>query len=134
MADLGQVFTKSNVAQYMVSLFDLSKQAMIMEPCFGAGVFLEALAANGYTNVTACEIDHELFETTKSKFSQYQLHNADFLKFDASDRYDGIIMNPPYIRQEKIDDLGIYGITKECLRSNPIFLNSQAHPISICIL
>lgn len=92
-----------------------------MEPCFGAGVFLDALTANGYTNVTACEIDSELFETAKSKYSQYQLYNADFLKFDASNRYDGIIMNPPYIRQEKIDNLGTYGITKERLRSNPIF-------------
>ena len=39
MADLGQVFTKGNVARYMVSLFDLPKQAAIMDPCFGAGSF-----------------------------------------------------------------------------------------------
>lgn len=39
MADLGQVFTKGNVARYMVSLFDLPKQAAIMDPCYGAGSF-----------------------------------------------------------------------------------------------
>ena len=43
MADLGQVFTKGNVAQYMVSLFDLAKEAKIMDPCYGAGSFLDAL-------------------------------------------------------------------------------------------
>ena len=45
MSDLGQVFTKGNVAQYMVSLFDLSKEAEIMDPCYGAGSFLDALAS-----------------------------------------------------------------------------------------
>ena len=43
MAELGQVFTKGNVAHYMVSLFDLPQYANIMEPCFGTGSFLDAL-------------------------------------------------------------------------------------------
>lgn len=121
MADLGQIFTKGNVARYMVSLFDLFKHATIMDPCYGAGTFLDALVSYNFTNVTACEIDTELFETTKSKYSQYRLLNADFLRYDENKKYDGIIMNPPYIRQEKIDELESYGITKEKLRCVPIF-------------
>lgn len=31
MVDLGQVFTKRNVARYMVSLFELPRQAAVME-------------------------------------------------------------------------------------------------------
>ena len=65
MADLGQVFTKGNVARYMVSLFDLPKKAAIMDPCFGAGSFLDALIEYEYENVTACEMDTILFENTK---------------------------------------------------------------------
>lgn len=121
MADLGQVFTNGNVAKYMVSLFDLPKQAEIMDPCYGAGSFLKALASSGYSKVTACEMDKILFESTKSEYSQYQLINGDFLKVEESNIYDGIIMNPPYIRQEKIDELKSYGITKENLRSKSIF-------------
>ncbi len=121
MADLGQVFTRGNVARYMVSLFDLPKQAAIMDPCYGAGVFLDALLGYGYSNVTACELDTALFENTRGKYPQYKLLNSDFLKYGGSNAYDGIVMNPPYIRQEKIDELGQYGITKETLRSNPIF-------------
>lgn len=121
MADLGQVFTKGNVAKYMVSLFDLPKQAEIMDPCYGAGSFLNALASSEYSNVTACEMDKVLFETTKRNYSQYHLINGDFFKIEESNTYDGIIMNPPYIRQEKIDELKLYGITKEKLRSKSIF-------------
>ena len=121
MADLGQVFTKGNFARYMVSLFDLPKQAAIMDPCYGAGSFLDALLADEYSNVTACEMDTTLFENTKEKYHQYRLINNDFLRCADSDAYDGIIMNPPYIRQEKIDELESYGITKENLRTNPIF-------------
>lgn len=121
MADLGQVFTKGNVANYMVSLFDLPKQAKIIDPCYGVGSFLKALASSEYSNVTACEMDKVLFESTKSKYSQYHLFNGDFLKLEESNTYDGIIMNPPYIRQEKIDELKSYGITKKKLRSKSIF-------------
>ena len=121
MADLGQVFTKGNVARYMVSLFDLPRQAAIMDPCYGAGSFLDALLEYEYKNVTACEMDTTLFENTRDKYHQYKLINKDFLKYGASNAYDGIVMNPPYIRQEKIDELEPYGITKETLRSNSIF-------------
>ncbi len=121
MAELGQIFTKGNVARYMVSLFDLPKQAAIMDPCFGAGSFLDALMEYEYSNVTACEMDTVLFDETKNKYRQYQLINGDFLKHGVADTYDGIVMNPPYIRHEKIDELEPYGITKEMLRSNPIF-------------
>lgn len=121
MPDLGQVFTKRNVARYMVSLFDLPKQAAIMDPCFGAGAFLDALIECGYSNVTACELDAELFAHGQNKYRQYRLINDDFLKQEDSNTYDGIIMNPPYIRQEKIDELEPYGITKEKLRCDSIF-------------
>ncbi len=121
MTDLGQIFTKGIVARYMVSLFDLPKQANIMDPCFGTGSFLDALMEYEYINVTACEIDTTLFTTAKSMYPQYQLINDDFLKHNKVNTYDGIVMNPPYIRQEKINELESYGITKGALRLNPIF-------------
>ena len=35
----------------MVSLFELPKQAAIMDPCYGTGSFLDALLADAYSNV-----------------------------------------------------------------------------------
>lgn len=121
MIDLGQVFTKGNVAQYMVSLFNLPKKAEIMDPCFGEGAFLDALLLNGYSNVTACEIDTVLAEEAMKKYRRYYLLNKDFLRYEAKNVFDGIVMNPPYIRQERIDELEEFGITKEKLRYNSIF-------------
>lgn len=121
MPDLGQVFTRQVVAKYMVSLFNLSSESSILEPCFGAGAFLEALNAEGFSNVTGCEVDINLYKINKSNYKLYQLFNEDFLQFGLSETFDGIIMNPPYIRQEKIDDLKEFGITKKILRKNFIY-------------
>lgn len=121
MPDLGQVFTNAIVANHMVSLFSLPKEASILDPCYGTGSFLEALRNNGFKNVTACEIDSDLHKAALPLYSKFSLINCDFLSYSPSSKYDGIIMNPPYIRQEKIDDLNEYGITKKALRNNPIF-------------
>lgn len=119
--DLGQVFTNKTVAEYMVSMFELGKDALILDPCFGAGAFLTAGMLQGFTNIEGYEIDEELYEKVKKQFSQFKLYNKDFLKVSNTRKYDGIIMNPPYIRQEKIDDLEKLGITKNKLRKNKIY-------------
>lgn len=116
---LGQVFTKQSIADTMVDLFDLPKNASILDPCFGGGVFIKSLLRKSFTNVTGCEIDKELVNSLKEQYTDIELFQKDFLKLRK--QYDGIIMNPPYIRQEKIDDLSEYGITKEILQKQNIF-------------
>lgn len=120
--DLGQVFTSTIIADYMVSLFSIKKDACILDPCFGGGAFLRALYKEAYINVTGIEIDKQWYQKAQEDgYKDYKLLLDDFLKFDFSSKYDGIIMNPPYIRHEKIDDLKSSGITKEFLFSNPVF-------------
>lgn len=124
--DLGQVFTNKLVAEYMTSLFTLKHSASMLEPCFGDGVFLSALQSNGYFDITGCEIDTSLFSNIKKKYHGLKLYKADFLSSFANQTFDGIIMNPPYVRQEKIDNLSSLGVTKSILRKNPIFSNLPA--------
>lgn len=119
--DLGQVFTGEAVAEYMASLFSCGKDSRILEPCFGGGAFLKACKKSGYVNVDGCEIDADLFDMTRQQYPDYRLFCEDFLSYVPKYKYDGIIMNPPYVRQEKIDDLEELGITKEFLRKNPIY-------------
>ena len=121
--DLGQVFTNKNVAEYMVSLFCIDKNAALLDPCFGAGAFLQAATLSGYSNIEGYEIDPNLYYMTKQKYPEMSLYNQDFLCVDFNKQYDGIIMNPPYVRQEKIDDLKPFGITKKILRENQLFAN-----------
>lgn len=119
--DLGQIFTRRILADYMVSLFTLSSESVVLDPCFGGGVFLDSLSANTDYRSYGYEIDSELFNDYAKDKKEDSLYNADFLLSNISIKYDGIIMNPPYIRHEKIDDLQGYGITKAKLAKKLIF-------------
>lgn len=119
--DLGQVFTSSVIADYMVSLFTLNKEASILDPCFGGGAFLKALRKASFKTVTGYEIDKQWYDIATADYEEYAIVLGDFLRADSAVKYNGIIMNPPYIRHEKIDDLADSGITKEFLFSNPLF-------------
>lgn len=124
---LGQVFTRADTASQMAKLFSLPNTASLLDPCCGAGVFLEALAQLGYSRVAAYELDPALHGLATAKFPQFQIVNMDFLASPGNEKYDGVIMNPPYIRHEKIDNLASLGITKKSLRSREIFRNLRAH-------
>jgi tRNA1(Val) A37 N6-methylase TrmN6 len=120
--DLGQIFTKRFLADYMVGLFSLPPGSMILDPCFGGGAFLDSLHENTGYITYGYEIDRNLFDSyTALKNMDGKLHNSDFLCRNHVQKYDGIIMNPPYIRHERIDDLKPYGITKEKLREQDLF-------------
>lgn len=119
--ELGQIFTNMIVADYMVEMFSLEKDASILDPCFGEGVFLDSLRKHGYSNVIGCELDNELYSSAITKFQFASLYCADFLEYNSNLEISGIIMNPPYIRQEKINDLEPYGITKSKIKKNLAF-------------
>ena len=105
----------------MASLFDVDKKATILDPCFGEGAFIKACLSKGYTNICGYELDEKLYKTVKEKYPHITLYNKDFLSLNSTQQYDVIIMNPPYIRHEKINELQNYGITKESLAENDIF-------------
>ncbi|KXB81254.1 N-6 DNA Methylase [Varibaculum cambriense] len=119
--ELGQVFTSAVVADFMTGMLDLDSDARIFDPCFGDGAFLAALSKRGFTNVSGCEIDTRLHEYCREKYPQFNLRCKDFLREDSGRLFDGIIVNPPYIRHQRIDDLAGIGITRSSLRENPLF-------------
>lgn len=114
--NLGQVYTKQMVADYMVSLFSITGNVRVLDPCFGRGVFVKSLLANTEFFIDGVEID----EASYAAFSnpderRCHLVNGDF--FDVEGTFDGIIMNPPYVRQEELDKLAPLGVTKQKLQS-----------------
>lgn len=114
--NLGQVYTKQMVADFMVKLFTIAGKARVLDPCFGRGVFVNSLLENTEFTVDGVEIDRASFaEFANPDKSRCRLKNGDF--FDLEGTYDGIIMNPPYVRQEELDKLGPLGITKQKLQS-----------------
>lgn len=108
---LGQFFTPSDVAEFMVSLIsNVDRQAVrVLEPCAGHGVFLRVLKEEGFRNVTAYELDRNL-ENEAGLMIIYQ----DFLSTDPSTKYDVIIGNPPYVRWKNLPQA-----FRDSFRKNP---------------
>lgn len=119
--DLGQIFTNMTVARFMVSLFSVNKTSSVLDPCFGKGAFIDACVERGFKNITGYELDTKLYSLVSNKYSNFILKHEDFLNAPKSIKYDAIIMNPPYIRHEKIDNLSSLGISKKQIRENPIY-------------
>lgn len=115
--NLGQVYTKREVADLMVGLLDLPSKSRVLDPCFGGGVFVNSLYDNTDFQIDAIEIDSNSFNSfEKEDKSRLKLSCSNF--FDHNEHgYDGIIMNPPYVRQEEIDLMKDIGVSKSKLRS-----------------
>ena len=114
--NLGQVYTKQAIADFMVRLFTITGKVRVLDPCFGRGVFVESLLANTEFIVEGVEIDKASYSAfSNPDESRCHLINGDF--FDVEGTFDGIIMNPPYVRQEEIDKLAPLGVTKKKLQS-----------------
>lgn len=104
---LGQVFTPEDVAELMVSLAMRAQPAVILEPCFGEGVFLRAILQHLSRTIGAkspriigIELDPELYQAVRQQYPEAELYEQDF--FDMEQEVDSVIMNPPYIRQERL--------------------------------
>jgi adenine-specific DNA-methyltransferase len=122
----GQYFTPKVVADFMVSLADISANSKILEPSCGEGIFLKILQQKGYNNLTAYEIDHDL--ATEFPFVRYE----SFVSANIDDKFDLIIGNPPYIRWKNLEDE-----LKQELSLNPIwnkYFNSLCDYLYIFIL
>ena len=63
--NLGQVFTRREIADYMVSLFNIDTIETILDPCFGEGVFIHSLLEHQFNSIQGYEIDPFLFEHVK---------------------------------------------------------------------
>lgn len=114
--NLGQVFTKKIVADYMVGLLDVSKESHIVEPCCGNGVFIEALNKYSYENVTGIEIDKKAFDMIDiNRYPSYKFICQNFFSYEPDKVIDAFILNPPYVRHEEIDNMNTIGVTKETL-------------------
>ena len=114
--NLGQIYTKQSVADFMVGLFSITDGAHVLDPCFGHGVFVKSLLVNTDFLIDGVEIDESSFSAFDNPdVKRCRLRNCDF--FDVEGVYDGIIMNPPYVRHEELDKLAPLGVTKQKLQS-----------------
>jgi len=125
--NLGQYFTPEHVADFMIGLSSVSRNAKILEPACGEGIFLKLLEEKGYKNALGYEIDKTLRAVAKSK-----ILFESFVSADIKERFDLIIGNPPYIRWKNLNQA-----LKEELASNLLwqrYFNSLCDYLCIFVL
>ena len=106
---LSQIFTPDYIAEFMVknikqhyfssrngSTIDKIK---VLEPSAGKGIFLKYLLSEGFTNITAYELDQNLKIPLLKSYPDIEFKFENFLGSDVNEKFDIIIGNPPYLGQ-----------------------------------
>jgi tRNA1(Val) A37 N6-methylase TrmN6 len=102
-----QYYTKSNeILTYMINKLSLKPNSVLLEPCAGDGVFIDAvLEKETKVNIDAFELDPNEANKLVKKYNtcnNISIRNEDTLLFkdfinnNYQNKYDYIIANPPY--------------------------------------
>jgi len=98
----GQFFTPPKLAELMADWVMSIHPLRVLDPAFGTGMLTAAcVARDGATRFTAYETDPVVMQHAR-RFDRLALNHADFLAAEVQGSYDGIVMNPPYIRHREI--------------------------------
>ena len=118
-SNLGQVWTPDTIAEYMAKkLFanlDGSRVNKILDPACGPATFSKALLAEKHRNFSLVSFDidsrftHYTNEINSLSDFNYRIVNQDYLLNDSLiNSFDGVIVNPPYIRHEELENKDRY--------------------------
>lgn len=77
----------------------------ILDPAFGTGVLIAACQSKGSNaNYSAYELDPLILTQAPNQVrSATNIIQGDFLKAEFNRHFDGLIMNPPYIRHRELE-------------------------------
>jgi len=103
----GQFFTPANIADVMSDWVLGCSPKTLLDPAVGTGVLVKAIASQSITSIKcdAFDIDGEIlrvFKAEKPSNLQFRMFNTDFLSHAIESSYDGVIMNPPYLRHHDL--------------------------------
>ncbi len=93
-------YTPRDVAVDLVTVAGVIPGMMCMEPSAGEGVLAEAMREAG-GEVVCIELNPESAEKVRAK--GFETVAADFLTVESEAKYDRVVMNPPFTRDQDID-------------------------------
>lgn len=104
-----QFFTPFQLASLMADwLLGNQNLKTVLEPAFGLGVFSRALISKkSALSIKGFDIDETILTEAKAIFNDttnFDLHLEDYMFSDWSNKYDGIICNPPYFKFHDYDN------------------------------
>lgn len=97
--------TPSDIVQQMIDLAGLKAGMNILEPSAGDGSIVSQLISHGL-NIEAYEINPKMekyLSQIKEKEPEFQFTIANFLNVNPVQRYDRVLMNPPFSKQQDLD-------------------------------
>ena len=92
--------TPQNIVDRLIELAEVDPSHKCLEPSAGQGNIAESLRKIVGNNVTCVEMMHENVGILTSK--GFQVHEEDFLQYIPTFKYDRIVMNPPFTKQQDI--------------------------------
>lgn len=106
--NLGQYFTPLNIAEYMSNELEenIPNNGNVLDPCIGKNIFFKTFKA-GNLKLTGVEIDKQLINKNIIDFYSFpnrKLILGDFISQSFKVKFNAVIMNPPYTRQEKVSN------------------------------
>jgi len=103
---LGQVFTPNILAKFMINLLkkEVEEGDKILDPCIGPNTFFKYWSTDDLrVHLTGIELDENLITSSTEAFyaeaDRILIHDS-FFNFSTQHKFDAIIQNPPYVRQE----------------------------------
>lgn len=88
--------TKSDLAEEMARMLDIENGMTVLEPSAGQGSLISAVNNMAKVEFTAVEIDPVNALIVEGQFSNVDLMKSDFLDMKEGQKFDRIIMNPPF--------------------------------------
>jgi adenine-specific DNA-methyltransferase len=102
-----QFFTPVSIAELLIKwLLGNENMQTVLEPAFGLGIFTRTLLTKkNEVQIKGFEIDNVIFEQAKKELgSKVNLLLEDYMYNDWTNKYDGIICNPPYFKFHDYDN------------------------------
>ena len=94
------VFTPEHIGARMSS--HLTNKGNFIEPCVGTGDLLKHIDYNTYKNVDIFDIEQEYLNQIENN-DKLNKNLGDFLKHKFKYKYNDILMNPPYIKFQELE-------------------------------
>jgi predicted RNA methylase len=98
--DFQAFFTPAELAARVVATAEICADDLVLEPSAGGGALIRPALATGAL-VEACELDSTAAEKLRAEFAlECRVHEQDFMTMGPTDRFDRVIMNPPFAKQQ----------------------------------
>ena len=120
-----QFFTPEQISDFMASwVLGGNKEGMdILEPAFGLGVFSRSLyKMNPQIRVVGYDIDKTIYTFAKQNFESpkydVSINNENYITASWTEKFDGIICNPPYLKFHDYDNTTLISIVNNKLHTH----------------